>query len=145
MHDPDDAEAGIREALAWKVKIMGFGHRVYREFDPRSRVIEPWVERLADTPEQRRLYEIARRIVEVMWREKRLFPNVDFYSALLYHFLDIPQALFTPLFVLSRISGWSAHIIEQRADNRLIRPDAEYIGPEPRDSCRWKIAGAAKT
>jgi len=134
--DPDDAEAGVREALAWKVKIMGFGHRVYREFDPRSHVIEVWVEQFANTPERRRLYDIARRIVEVMWREKRIFPNVDFYSALLYHFLDIPQAMFTPLFVLSRISGWSAHIIEQRADNRLIRPDAEYIGPGPRPYVR---------
>jgi 2-methylcitrate synthase len=130
--DPDDAEAGILEALSWRVKIMGFGHRVYREFDPRSRVIEVWVERFADTPQRRLLFDIGRRVVEVMWREKRLFPNVDFYSALLYHYLDIPQAMFTSLFVLSRVSGWSAHIIEQRADNRLIRPDAEYIGPPPR-------------
>jgi 2-methylcitrate synthase len=130
--DPDEAEAGILEALAAKAKIMGFGHRVYREFDPRSRVIEPWVERLADTPERRRLYDVGRRIVDVMWREKRIFPNVDFYSSLVYHYLSIPQSLFTPLFVLSRISGWSAHIIEQRADNRLIRPDADYTGPEPR-------------
>jgi 2-methylcitrate synthase len=130
--DPDSAEAGILEALKNKEKIMGFGHRVYREYDPRSRVIEPYVERLADTPERRRLFDIGRRIVDVMWREKHIFPNVDFYGALLYHYMDIPQPLFTPLFVLSRISGWSAHIIEQRGDNRLIRPDAEYIGPAPR-------------
>jgi 2-methylcitrate synthase len=121
---------------AWKVKIMGFGHRVYREFDPRSRVIEPWVERLADTPERRQLYAVAQRIAAVMWQEKRLFPNVDYYSALLYHFLGIPQSLFTPLFVLARVSGWSAHIFEQRGDNRLIRPDAEYTGPEPRTFVR---------
>ena len=133
---PDEAEKGILAALAAKEKIMGFGHRVYREYDPRSRVVEPIVEQLADNAERRRLYEVGRRIVEVMWREKRIFPNVDFYGALLYHFLDIPQRLFTPLFVLSRISGWSAHILEQRADNRLIRPDADYIGPAPRPFVR---------
>ena len=138
---PDEAEAGIREALAWRVKIMGFGHRVYREFDPRSRVIETWVQRLADTPERRRLYDVAQRIVDVMWSEKRLFPNVDFYSALLYHYLGIPRSLFTPLFVLARISGWSAHIMEQRADNRLIRPDADYTGPEPRPFVRLEDRG----
>ncbi len=129
---PDGAEKGILTALAAKEKIMGFGHRVYREYDPRSRVIEPIVEQLADNAERRQLYDVGRRIVEVMWREKRIFPNVDFYGALLYHYLDIPQRLFTPLFVLSRISGWSAHILEQRGDNRLIRPDADYIGPAPR-------------
>jgi 2-methylcitrate synthase len=118
--------------LAAKEKIMGFGHRVYREYDPRSRIVEPIVEKMADNAERRRLYDVARRIVDVMWREKRIFPNVDFYGALLYHFLDIPQRFFTPIFVLSRISGWSAHILEQRADNRLIRPDADYIGHAPR-------------
>jgi len=136
--DPDEVEMGLREAFAAKVKIMGFGHRVYREFDPRSRIIEPWVERLADTPDRRRLYDVARRIVEVMWREKHIFPNVDFYGALLYDYLGIPQRLFTPLFVLSRISGWSAHIMEQRAHNRLIRPDADYIGPAPRPYVRME-------
>ena len=125
-------------ALGSKEKIMGFGHRVYREYDPRSRVVEPIVEQLADNAERRRLYDVGRRIVEVMWREKRIFPNVDFYGALLYHYLDIPQRLFTPLFVLSRISGWSAHILEQRADNRLIRPDADYIGPAPRPFVRME-------
>ena len=133
---PDEAEKGILAALAAKEKIMGFGHRVYREYDPRSRIVEPIVEQLADNPERRRLYDVGHRIVDVMWREKRIFPNVDFYGALLYHFLDIPQRLFTPLFVLSRISGWSAHILEQRADNRLIRPDADYVGPAPRPYVR---------
>ncbi len=133
---PDEAEKGVQEALAAKAKIMGFGHRVYKEFDPRSRIVEPIVEKLADSPERRRRYDVARRIVDVMWREKRIFPNVDFYGALLYHFLDIPQRLFTPLFVLSRISGWSAHVLEQRGDNRLIRPDAEYTGPAPRPFVR---------
>jgi 2-methylcitrate synthase len=133
---PEEAEKGILNALATKEKIMGFGHRVYREYDPRSRIVEPIVEQLADTAERRRQYEVARRIVDVMWREKKIFPNVDFYGALLYHFLDIPQKLFTPLFVLSRITGWSAHILEQRGDNRLIRPDADYIGPAPRPYVR---------
>ncbi len=133
---PDEAEKGILAALTAKEKIMGFGHRVYREYDPRSRIVEPVVEQLADNAERRRLLDVGRRIVDVMWREKRIFPNVDFYGALLYHFLDIPQRLFTPLFVLSRISGWSAHILEQRADNRLIRPDADYIGPAPRPYVR---------
>jgi 2-methylcitrate synthase len=133
---PDEAEKGILAALAAKEKIMGFGHRVYREYDPRSRIVEPIVEKLADSADRRRLFDVGRRIVEVMWREKRIFPNVDFYGALLYHYLDIPQRLFTPIFVLSRISGWSAHVLEQRADNRLIRPDADYIGPAPRPYVR---------
>lgn len=129
---PEDAVHGIHEALARKEKIMGFGHRVYRDHDPRHPVIKDWSKRLIRDAEDRRLFEISEAIEKVMWEEKRLFPNLDFYSATAYHFLDIPTRLFTPIFVCARLSGWSAHIAEQRANNRLIRPDADYIGPEPR-------------
>lgn len=130
--DPDDAEAGVMEALAWKQRMMGFGHRVYKISDPRSDIIKPWVARLSEQMGKENIMAICERIEEVLWREKRLFPNVDFYSAPLYDFLGIPKSMFTPLFVFARTAGWAAHIFEQRADNRLIRPTAEYIGPEPR-------------
>ncbi|WP_028389491.1 bifunctional 2-methylcitrate synthase/citrate synthase [Legionella fairfieldensis] len=128
---PDEAERGLMAMLANKAKIMGFGHRVYKECDPRSDIIKNWSHALAEAQGDMLLYEISERIERVMRREKNLFPNLDFYSASSYHYCGVPTPLFTPVFVMSRITGWSAHIFEQRADNRLIRPSSEYIGPEP--------------
>ncbi len=131
FNDPQQAEAGVLDMLATKQKIMGFGHRVYRESDPRSTIIQGWARLLAgDDAGRLAVYNVSTRIAEVMWREKKLFPNADFYHASTYRFLGIPTALFTPIFVMSRLTGWAAHIIEQRADNRLIRPSAEYVGPD---------------
>lgn len=129
---PDQAEKGVKEMLAKKAKIMGFGHRVYKKSDPRSDIIKAWAKALSEHARDGYLYAISERIEKVMWDEKKLFPNLDFYSATTYHFCNIPTSLFTPIFVMSRISGWSAHIFEQRANNRLIRPEARYIGPAPR-------------
>jgi 2-methylcitrate synthase len=128
---PDEAKAGIKKLLENKAKIMGFGHRVYKISDPRSDVIKAWSKKLSKTAEDGALYAISEQVEKIMWDDKHLFPNLDFYSASTYHFCGIPTELFTPLFVMSRIAGWSAHIIEQRADNRLIRPDARYVGPRP--------------
>ena len=129
---PDQAEEGILERLATKSLIMGFGHRVYKTSDPRSPVAQHWATQLAVDARQKNLLAVAERVDAVMAREKGLFPNLDFYSALLFHFCGIPTPMFTPLFVISRIAGWAAHFIEQHNNNRLIRPTADYTGPEPR-------------
>lgn len=127
---PEQAEDGILLALKKKEKIMGFGHRVYKHSDPRSDVIKVWARRLAEmSAEGQRQFAVAERIEQVMRREKDLFPNLDFYSAIVYNRCGIPTPLFTPLFVMSRVTGWSAHIMEQRVGNRIIRPSSEYTGP----------------
>ncbi|MBI4356641.1 MAG: 2-methylcitrate synthase [Gammaproteobacteria bacterium] len=132
FRSPDEAEKEIKVMLSKKEKIMGFGHRVYKECDPRSDIIKKWARELSKKAGDTVIYPVAERIEAVMWREKRLFPNVDFYSAPAYHFCDIRTDLFTPLFVMARITGWAAHVIEQRANNKLIRPAATYIGPSAR-------------
>lgn len=130
--DPDHAEQEMLGMLQRKEKIMGFGHAIYRESDPRNAIIKTWAQKLADDVGDTTLYPVSVRCEEVMWREKKLFCNADFFHASAYHFMDIPTKLFTPIFVMSRLTGWAAHVMEQRADNRIIRPSAEYTGAEPR-------------
>jgi 2-methylcitrate synthase len=132
FESPKDAVSGVEQMLARKEKIMGFGHAVYRTSDPRNPVIKSWAEKLACATGNQRLYEISAAIEALMWEKKKLFANLDFYSACAYHCLGIPTSLFTPIFVLARTAGWTAHVIEQRADNRLIRPTADYTGPAKR-------------
>lgn len=128
----DAARVGVKEMLERKAKIMGFGHAVYKESDPRNQVIKAWSLKLSEDAGDTVLYPVSEAIDTVMWEEKRLFPNLDFFSASAYHFMGIPTYLFTPIFVCSRITGWAAHIMEQRANNKLIRPAADYTGPETR-------------
>lgn len=129
---PDEAEAGIMEMLANKKLIMGFGHRVYTVADPRSAIFRFWSQKMSEDIGDTILFPVSERIESVLWREKKLFPNVDFFAASVFHFLGIPTKLFTTVFALARISGWSAHVFEQRSNNRLIRPLAEYVGPAER-------------
>ncbi len=126
---PEEATAAIAEMLASKTLIMGFGHAVYTERDPRNAIIKKWSEKLAAEVGDETLYPVSCAVEKKMWDEKRLFPNADFFHASAYHFMDIPTKLFTPIFVLSRVTGWTAHVMEQRANNRIIRPNAEYTGP----------------
>jgi len=127
---PDEAETSIMAMLARKDKIMGFGHAIYRESDPRNVIIKSWSKKLAEAMGDNHLYPVSVRCEEVMWREKKLFCNADFFHASTYNFMGIPTKLFTPIFVMSRLTGWAAHVMEQRTNNRIIRPSADYTGPE---------------
>jgi 2-methylcitrate synthase len=126
----EEATAGVLGMLQRKEKIMGFGHRVYTTSDPRNAVNKKMSKVLSDEAGDTRLYAVSEAVEKVMWDEKKLFANADFFAATVYHFMGIPTYLFTPIFVCSRITGWAAHIMEQRADNKLIRPAADYIGPD---------------
>ena len=132
FRSPEEVKAAILAKLEKKELIMGFGHRVYTKSDPRSSIIYEEAKKLAVTENDQKLLCIAEAIEEVLWEEKKLFPNLDFYSSLAYHFMGIPNHFFTPLFVMSRVTGWTAHIFEQRKHNKLIRPLSNYIGPNLR-------------